>query len=400
MTILSFVSASLSLISTFLVASFSIPMIAVWTDELHLSSANIALTSLSYFAGCLITLLFFSRISNFFGRKPIVILSLILTVIASLIFANGNGPLDLYVARLLQGFSCGLASSATMAWVVECAPKNKSWLGQSLTAAGPNVGLAIGCIGSGYIISYEILNPTTLFYLSIISQILSLILVLLSRETIGFGTQTLSQVLIPKLTMPKRLFRLFIISALTFIVTWSVGGFLQGFSASFALQIFGHSDPFLTALIYLLYILPNCLFGIYAGKFNPRVALLILISIFTLSGLTLFFSVNFKYQIPFLMAIILAGLSAGGAVTSALRFLIMDLSLTERAGVLATLYFSAYLGSSLPNFVVSLIDHLTQENVTLGFTAWILLIFTIIFSTYFMIKKKPTEAESLRFKRN
>ena len=155
MTILSFVSASLSLISTFLVASFSIPMIAVWTDELHLSSANIALTSLSYFAGCLITLLFFSRISNFFGRKPIVILLLILTVIASLIFANGNGPLDLYVARLLQGFSCGLASSATMAWVVECPPKNKSWLGQSLTAAGPNVGLAIGCIGSGYIISFH-----------------------------------------------------------------------------------------------------------------------------------------------------------------------------------------------------------------------------------------------------
>ena len=66
-------------------------MMSVWAHDLALTNADIAMTVVAYFGGCVATLLFFARLSNFLGRKPVVLLSLIFGSIASFLFANAQG---------------------------------------------------------------------------------------------------------------------------------------------------------------------------------------------------------------------------------------------------------------------------------------------------------------------
>ena len=117
-----FVAATACLICTFIAAAIAIPMMAEWRSGLSLSESEIAMTVVSYFAGCVLTLFFFARLSNFFGRKPVVLAALLLGMAASLMYANALEASEIYIGRFLQGFSCGFASSAAMSWVVDSAP--------------------------------------------------------------------------------------------------------------------------------------------------------------------------------------------------------------------------------------------------------------------------------------
>ena len=67
---LTFAAATACLVSTFIAAAIAIPMMAVWRTDLGLTESETAMTVVSYFAGCVLTLFFFARLSNFFGRKP------------------------------------------------------------------------------------------------------------------------------------------------------------------------------------------------------------------------------------------------------------------------------------------------------------------------------------------
>ena len=396
---LSFFTAVSSLIVTFAVASFAIPMMAIWTDSHHLSTANIANTVLSYFVGCMVALLLFSRLSNFLGRKPVVSLSLLLSITASLLFAYSTVANELYVARFLQGLACGLASSAGMAWVVDNSPKSSTWLGTALTAASPNIGLSIGCLLTGFIVAYRFLSPKLLFELSIVLLCLCLILVFFSNETMRFNTESLTKVLVPKIAVPKRLKRIFVVSAAGFVGSWGVGAILQGFSARYAIEIFGKTDALLTALIYLLFIMPNAMMGIIVGKFDPARTTLLLISIFTIAALSLFLCIHFKSTLLFILSVFFTGMSGGGVVTATLRLLLWDSTLKERAGIIAALYFCSYVGSGAPNFIIGRMSNITLDEIGIGFSVWVLLVWIIVVTTLLRMKKSPNEAESLRFKR-
>lgn len=397
--LLSFCTAVFALTGSFVVASLAIPMMAIWTAELQLDSSSIALTTLYYFLGCIVILLFFARISNFCGRKIAVILSLGLTISASLIFAHSTSSGELYVARFLQGLACGIASSAGMAWVVDTAPPGKSWLGTALTAAGPNIGLAVGTLVTGLLLTYSGLQPFELFYLTIALLVLCLILTICSIETMPLKNQSLLQVLIPKIVLPTRLRRIFVLSVTGFACTWSVGSLLQGFAAFLTMELFGHTDPLLTGLTYLLYILPNAVAGVVFGRFNAARLMPVVTSLFVFSALGLFGCYHFSFIPGFALAILLVGLTAGGVVVASLRLLIMDTSLTERSGVIAAIYLGGYIGSGTPNLIIGMLPAVSMDGISLGYSVWVLVSFAIVIFMLRKINRQPTAAEKLRFKR-
>ena len=155
----SFFTAAFCLICCFATSATSIPMMAYWTEALGLTSAETAMTVVNYFGGCVLTLLLFARFSNLLGRKPVVITALICGIIACYLFSTALTASDINLGRFLQGLCCGLATSASMAWVVDTAPREKAWLGTAMTAAGPNIGLSLGTLLTGLIIEYNVLNP-------------------------------------------------------------------------------------------------------------------------------------------------------------------------------------------------------------------------------------------------
>ena len=127
------------------------------------------MTVFAYIGGCLAVLLFFSKLSNYFGRKITVILALAIGIASCLCFIDPHNASALFLGRLLQGVFAGLVTSAAMSWTVDTAPKSYAWLGTALSSAGPGIGFIFGTVLSG-------LSAET----SIISEVPSL-LDLLSR---------------------------------------------------------------------------------------------------------------------------------------------------------------------------------------------------------------------------
>ena len=371
----SFFVAAFCLIACFVTAATAIPMMAYWVSELQLSSSEVAMSVVSYFAGCVLTLILFARLSNFLGRKPVVITALGFGAIACYLFSVGHSASDLYIGRFLQGLSCGLATSACMSWVVDTAPPTRAWLGTAMTSAGPNIGLSLGTLLTGLIIEYNVLNPTLLFDACVALLVFCIVLSVLGTETMRLGTESIGQVLIPKIAIPTRLRRLFILSITAFIGTWGVSSFFQGFSAQFAQIVFGESSVLLAAITYLLLIIPIAVFGLISGRFNPSKTLLLM-------------STGFLFG---------AG-GQGGTCCSGLKLLLMDATLRERAGLISALYLGAYVGSGIPNFSIGqLAKDVSMTTIANGFCLWIAVMWLIIVLSFILIKRKPTETEKKRF---
>lgn len=394
----SFFVAAFCLITCFVTAATAIPMMAYWVSELQLSSSEVAMSVVNYFAGCVLTLILFARLSNFLGRKPVVIEALAFGAIACYLFSVGQSPSDLYIGRFLQGLSCGLATSACMSWVVDTAPPARAWLGTAMTSAGPNIGLSLGTLLTGLIIEYNVLNPTLLFDVCVALLIFCIVLAVLGTETMRLGTESIGQVLIPKIAIPTRLRRLFILSITAFIGTWGVSSFFQGFSAQFAQIVFGETSVLLAAVTYLLLIIPIAVFGLISGRFNPSKTLLLMSTGFLFGAGGVFLTLDMQSPALFMIFVVICGAAQGGTCCSGLKLLLMDATLRERAGLISALYLGAYVGSGIPNFSIGqLAKDVSMTTIANGFCLWIVIMWLIIVLTFVLIKRKPSETEKKRF---
>lgn len=394
----SFFVAAFCLITCFVTAATAIPMMAYWVHDLGLSSSEVAMSVVSYFAGCVLTLILFARLSNFLGRKPVVIAALAFGAIACYLFSVGQSASDLYIGRFLQGLSCGLATSACMSWVVDTAPPARAWLGTAMTSAGPNIGLSFGTLLTGLIIEYNVLNPALLFDACVALLIFCIVLAVLGTETMRLGTESIGQVLIPKIAIPARLRRLFILSITAFIGTWGVSSFFQGFSAQFAQIVFGESSVLLAAITYLLLIIPIAVFGLISGRFNPSKTLLLMSTGFLFGAGGVFLTLDMQSPALFMIFVVICGAAQGGTCCSGLKLLLMDATLRERAGLISALYLGAYVGSGIPNFSIGqLAKDVSMTTIANGFCLWIVVMWLIIVLTFVLIKRKPSETEKKRF---
>lgn len=394
----SFFVAAFCLISCFVTAATAIPMMAFWVEDLGLTSPEVAMSVVSYFGGCVLTLIFFARFSNFLGRKPVVIAALAFGAIACYLFSIGENASDLYVGRFLQGLSCGLATSACMSWVVDTAPPARAWFGTAMTAAGPNIGLALGTLLTGLIIEFNILNPMHLFDACVALLILCIIFAVCGTETMRLGTESIGQVIIPKIAIPIRLRRLFILSITAFIGTWGVSSFFQGFSAQFAQIVFGESNVLLAAVTYLLLIIPIAISGLLSGRFNPSKTLLVMISVFLIGAGGVFITLNMQSPLLFMTFVVICGIAIGGTCCSGLKLLLLDATLRERAGLISALYLGAYIGSGIPNFSIGqFAKDVSMATISSGFGVWITATWVIIVLTFVLIRRNPSDAEKKRF---
>ena len=394
----SFFTAAFCLICCFATSATSIPMMAYWTEALGLTSAETAMTVVNYFGGCVLTLLLFARFSNLLGRKPVVIMALICGIGACYLFSTALTASDINLGRFLQGLCCGLATSASMAWVVDTAPREKAWLGTAMTAAGPNIGLSLGTLLTGLIIEYNVLNPAHLFEACMGLLLIGIICSVFSTETMRFGTESLGQVIIPKIALPARLRRLFFVGVSAYIGTWGVSSFFQGFSGQFALIVFGESSVLLAAITYLLLIIPIAVCSLLSGRFNPIKTTFVMITAFLVGTAGVFINLNLQNQWLFIASVVVAGAAMGGTWCAVLKFLLMDATLKERAGLISALYLGAYVGSSIPNFSVGqLAKNATMADISCGFGVWITITWVIVVLALLFIRKAPSEAEAKRF---
>jgi EmrB/QacA subfamily drug resistance transporter len=106
----------------------------------------------SYLLTSVITVPIFGRLGDYFGRKPFVVISIILFTAASLLCGAANSMLFLVIARALQGIGGGMLVGTAFASIADLFPDAKVRLRwQVVMSIGFGVGSAVGPSLGGFL---------------------------------------------------------------------------------------------------------------------------------------------------------------------------------------------------------------------------------------------------------
>jgi len=349
---LAFIASACSLVVIYAISSAPIPLYAGYSLTIGLTSSDLAMTSAFYFAGTVAALLIFARISNHVGRKPVALATTLLAALSCFIFFRISNSESLFIGRFLQGFSCGLASSAIAAYAMDTAPISPDWLGASVVSGAPMIGLGVGAFGAGILNEYTSGLASLIFVILIFLLILCALMLLFSPETVSLKKGALTS-FVPKILIPKQVRRAFPAAMCTFIGTWAIGGMYQSFSSIIATQQLKKTDTILAAAVFASVMVPNLFGGSLSGRLTARNSQRVGMLLFLIFVAGAIYALHFQATIFFIVASMGAGFAWGAAFSGAMRTLLQGISQQDRAGVLSAVFFISYLGAAIPNLIIA-----------------------------------------------
>src|SRR5262245_42591392 len=95
------------------------PLYKLYAIKWHLETSTVTLIYATYCFGVLFSLLVFGRVSDSWGRRPVIALGLAGLLISMVVFISASGGAWLFVARAIQGLATGIAISAAGAALLE-----------------------------------------------------------------------------------------------------------------------------------------------------------------------------------------------------------------------------------------------------------------------------------------
>lgn len=345
-----FFAAAFSLLSVFAASATPIPLYRQYQQTYGISYYELSLSSVVYFVGAVTALVVFGRLSDHFGRRNISLISLLLSVVAMFSLLQVHSAAPLLTGRLLQGLSCGLASTALAAWVVDCGRSVPGWLAPAVVSCGPMTGLTLGGMVSGALVEYGPLPRQMPFYLVLVLLTVCMAVSGKSRETVVKKPGILAS-LAPQFALPGEAKAAFPRAAVTFICTWALGGFFQAFGPAMASEQLHSSNAVAAAMVFASIMAPAAIGASLAGKMRALSAQRRGMLGFALFVLLLLFALRIHAFVAFLLASILAGVAQGMVLSGSIRTMVDKVEPKDRASVLSVIYATSYTGAAVPTLI-------------------------------------------------
>lgn len=359
--------AARSLVFVFVAAGTPIPLFNIYRTQDGITNADLGMVSVGYFVAAAASLLMLGRLSNHLGRRPIAVAALGSAALSCVVLMSMRGFSALFLARVLQGLACGIASSGLGAYVVDTAPSRPRWLPALITGSAPMIGIPIGSLACGAVAQYGP-APRILIY-AITAGVLAVCAVLIgmSPETMRRSRGVLRS-LRPRMEVPSDAKDLLIAAGAALVATWSLGGFYQAFGPSVVAEYLGAQGPLMAAAVFSSFMVLSPVGGPLSGLMSPTTALRLGMVVFVLSLGGIVFSMHVGAPVAFIGATLLAGMANGVASTAAIRGLLARTAPSGRAGLFSTIYLISYAGAALPGIAAGrLAATWTLFHIALGY---------------------------------
>jgi MFS family permease len=130
-------------------ANLATPLYAVYAKQFGFSSLVLTSVFATYAFVLVPALVLFGRLSDRFGRRPIIVAGLVVACAALVLFAFATSVAWLYAARALQGLAVGMISGAATAALVELDPEANRRRAALLAGLAQAGGSALGPLAAG-----------------------------------------------------------------------------------------------------------------------------------------------------------------------------------------------------------------------------------------------------------
>ena len=358
-----------SILVAFLAASSApSPLYALYKQAWGFSALTLTVVFSAYAFALLGALLVCGALSDFRGRRDVILLALALEIGALLLFLNADSVGTLMGARALQGFATGLVTSALSAALIDI----DHGRGALVNSVAPMVGMGIGALGTSFLVQFAP-APTQLVF-----ELLLVVLIVQAAAT-WFLPETVVRrpgawrSLRPSITIPHQargmLWQVLPVNT----AQWALGGFSLSLGPTLARIVTGNDSPLMGGAAIAALVLIAAAAILVVRTHSPRAvmmggaAVLAVGMAVTLAGIARYFAPAYFIG----TAIMGAGFGAG--FNGSLRSLVGLARPEERGGLMAGFFSLSYLAFAVPAIAAGLaVGHFGLHATALGFLAGIM----------------------------
>ncbi|MBP1849890.1 MFS transporter [Rhizobium halophytocola] len=325
------------------------PLYHLYQQAFGFSALTLTVIFAAYVVSLLLGLLFFGSLSDYLGRKPVIVASLAINVAALAAFLLADGADMLILARFLQGLGTGIAIPALGAQILDADPKR----GPVLNSTGAFLGLMIGTLLSAVLVTYAP-YPMHLVYGVLLAVITLEALALVAiPETITRKAGALAS-LKPRIAVPASVFATLMRVTPVNIAGWALGGFYLSLMPSLVSAATGNKSVFVGGGVVSALMLSALITGLATRGTRPT-RVLAGGSLALILGVATTLTAVAEHQVGLMFAgTVIAGFGFGGNFGAILRIVLPLADQNDRAALLSTFFVESYLAFSLPAIAAGL----------------------------------------------
>jgi MFS family permease len=328
-------------------ASAPSPLYVVYQAKFHFQTSTLTIIFGVYAVALVLSLLTVGGLSDFVGRRPVLIGALALLLASMIVFASAQGVAWLYVARIMQGLAAGASIGTLSAGIVELAPPGRQRLATLLNALVPSVGLGLGALIAGAFAEWAP-NPTVLVYVVVAIALVALVsLIAFAPESEQPRTGAWES-LVPRVRIAAPVRGPFLRAAPSLFAPWAQMGLTLSLLVSVTAAKFGVTNRFDAGLV----VVAVCAAGAVAGfalrdSSASRSTMLGSIGLIIGTAVTLA-GLRADSVTIFVAGSILGGFGLGASMSGSIRTMSVLPAPEERGEFFAGVYLVGYIAFSLP----------------------------------------------------
>lgn len=325
------------------------PLYHIYQQAMGLSSLTVTLIFASYAFTMVATFLTLARLSDYVGRRPMILAALLLNAASLSLFIIGGSVAVLIAARLVQGVAISIGMATLGATILD----TDRVRGPVFNSVTTFTGLTVGAFLGGALVSWAPL-PMHLVFLVLLGVMLAEAALLIRvPETItrkaGAWRVLRPNVSIPPAAMPA-LMRL---TPLT-LASWAMGGFYLSLMPTLVAVATGTRSVFVGAAVVSVLMATAATTVVVRRKTAPA-RLLPQGAVLLATGVAMtLLGVALQSAGVMLVGTLIAGTGFGSGYSGTFRTLLPLAEEHERAGLLAAYFVESYLAFAVPAVLAGL----------------------------------------------
>lgn len=329
------------------------PLYVVYQGQWDFSALTLTAIFAVYALALLGALLVAGSVSDHAGRRPTLIVALVMEIAAMLAFAEASGVGWLLGARALQGMATGIAMGSISAALLDLQPRSSPWLGGLVGAVAPMSGLAVGALVTGLLVDYAP-DPTHLIFWLLLGAFAAAVLAAVAVPETVQSDGRWRRTLRPRAGVPVHLRRMFAAALPSLAATWALGGLVLSLGPSITSEILGADSHLIGGLPIFVMAAVSAVMSVVIRDREPRtaargglVALIAGVSV----ALT---AIVAESSALFLLGATICGLGFGPAFAGVFRVLTHLAPADRRGEMVSSVLVVAYLAFSGPALVAGI----------------------------------------------
>ena len=330
----------------FFAAAAPSPLYGVYQAHWRFSAITLTAVFAAYAVLLLVTLLVFGSLSDYLGRRRVILAGLVMAAGACGLFLAARGVGLLFAARALHGAAVGIATSALGAALIDLQPEG-SRRAAVVTTAASLLGLAAGGLGTSALVQYGPAPTYLIWWLLLGADLAAAAAVLAMPETTPGRPGVLAS-LRPRVAVPRQARGTFAMALPCLIAVWMTSGFYLALAPSLAAQVLRSPDLLWGGLvIFLLNGTGTAATVAFRRDSGPAAMLTGCLTLVAGTAVTLA-AIQVTSGAVFLTGTAVAGAGFGTAMLGVFRTISALAAPGQRAGLIAAYYIASYTAFSIP----------------------------------------------------